>query len=151
MADKKEHGSIYCGPRGWYSKANDEYILNELPALPGEPKSDSKKDPEVYNLMPVCRTIRCDIPPPPLGCHFYCFYSKDYFFQILTLSKIGYFPKFDFFTSWHPNHSQMPSFGDVTIRRRWTTCPFSPSANCAACPATRTLAPPWLHVAAVAK
>ena len=70
MPDKKEHGSIYCGPRGWYSMSSDEYILNELPALPGEPKTDSKKDPDVFNLMPVCRTIRCDIPPPPFWVYF---------------------------------------------------------------------------------
>ena len=91
MADKKEHGSIYCGPRGWYSKANDEYILNELPALPGEPKSDSKKDPEVYNLMPVCRTIRCDIPPSPLGCHLLIL------FENLIFPSSDSLPKFDFF------------------------------------------------------
>ena len=71
MAEKKEHGEIYCGSRGWYSKFNDEYILNELPTLPGEPKNDGKKDPELFNLMPVCRTIRCAIPPAPPNSEFF--------------------------------------------------------------------------------
>ena len=91
MPDKKEHGSIYCGPRGWYSMSSDEYILNELPALPGEPKTDSKKDPDVFNLMPVCRTIRCDIPPPPFWVYFIDFWKKngiDELIKKLNLNKV---------------------------------------------------------------
>ena len=71
MAEKKEHGDIYCGTRGWYSKHNDEHVLNELPTLPGEPKNEGKKDPEIFNLMPVCRTIRCSIPPAPPNAEFF--------------------------------------------------------------------------------
>ena len=71
MPDKLEHGVIYCGPRGWYSKANDEHVLNELPTLPGEPPNAGKKDPDMYNLMPVCRTIRCAIPPAPSNAEFW--------------------------------------------------------------------------------
>ena len=71
MADKLEHGVIYCGSRGWYSKTTDEHILNELPLLPGESPNPGKKDPDVYNLMPVCRTIRCAIPPAPSNAEFW--------------------------------------------------------------------------------
>ena len=53
------------------SQVTGEAILNELPTLPGEPNDGSKKDPEKYNLMPVCKITRCKLPMMPAHAEFF--------------------------------------------------------------------------------
>ena len=53
------------------SESTGEAILNELPSLPGEPIDGSKKDPEKFNLMPICSITRCKLPMMPANAEFY--------------------------------------------------------------------------------
>ena len=108
MPTPKAHGSIYCGPRGWYSTLTSEHILNELPTIPGAPDDGSKKDPEVFNLMPVCKMVRCMAPPsPPNAEYFLCDNAETldympYKFRCELRCKTGYYnPGPTFSTCWN--------------------------------------------------
>ena len=108
MPSPKAHGHIYCGPRGWYSSATSEHIFNELPTIPGAPDDGSKKDPEKFNLMPVCKMVRCMAPPaPPNAEYFLCDNAETldympYKFRCELRCKTGYYnPGPTFSTCWN--------------------------------------------------
>ena len=54
-----------------FSIKTGEAILNELPAVPGEMPNGSKKNPDIFNLMPVCRISRCDLQMMPPNAEFF--------------------------------------------------------------------------------
>ena len=55
------------------SQETGEAILNELPLIPGEmPNNAGKKDPKIFNLMPICTITRClPIPMMPANAEFF--------------------------------------------------------------------------------
>jgi len=96
MPTPREHGTLYCGVRGWYSKITDEHVLNELPIIPGAPNDGSRKDPDQFNLMPVCKMVRCQVPVAPANAdYFRCNHAETldympYGFQCELRCKPGY-------------------------------------------------------------